>query len=169
MGRGKKHHAESLAQAREAKNLKNLLRYSSQLSVGRVTSLDLDLKVTEPQFLDEDEVVECDWDGSVNHCLSSDSDWEDESDDGFESDDTEFSELEGEDLKESLQKALEAELALLTQLTPYEVILQATSKEWKRAEQNRGLGYNGQSDRTRRCHEKKARDKENEDKELRKT
>ena len=137
MGRGKKHRAESLAQAREAKNLKNLLRYLSQLSVGRVTSLDLDLKVTEPQFLDEDEVVECDWDGSVNHCLSSDSDWEDELDD------TEFSELEGEDLKESLQKALEAELALLTQLTPYEVILQATSKEWKRAEQNRGLGYNG--------------------------
>jgi hypothetical protein len=81
---------------------------------------------------------ECDWDGSVNYYPSSDSEFEEnDSDDGYGSEDSEFSELEGEDLKESLQKVLEAELALLTQPTPYEDIQQTvTSQEWKKAEKN---------------------------------
>ena len=175
MGCGKKQHAESLAQAHEAKILKNLLQYSSQPSVGQVDlettqTVSTTLRLEQP-VLDDEIVSECDWDGNVNHCLSSDSDsdWDNELEDGFESDNSEFSELEGEDLKESLQKALEAELTLLAWLMPYEVIQQATtSKEWKTAEQNRGLGYYGLSDQTQCCHEKKVRDKENKDKELHK-
>ena len=65
---------------------------------------------------------ECDWDGSVNYYSSSDSEFEENDlDDGYGSEDSEFSELEGEDLKESLQKALEAELALLTQPIPIRI------------------------------------------------
>ena len=122
----------------------------------------------EPVDIDDSIEDECDWDGSVNYYPSSDSEFkENNSDDGYGSEESEFSELEGKDLKESLQKALEAEIALLTQPTPYEDIQRTvTSQEWKNAEKNRGLGYNRHADRTQHRHEKKARDKEKEDKEL---
>jgi hypothetical protein len=79
----------------------------------------------EPILVDNNDNLEdeCDCDGSVNYYPSSDSMFkENDLDDGYGSEDSEFSELEGKDLKKSLQKALEAELALLTQPTPYEDI-----------------------------------------------
>ena len=65
MRHGKRHCTESLAWAREAKNLKNMLQYSSQPSVGQVVALDPNLEMTlrlEQPVLDE--IVECDWGGS---------------------------------------------------------------------------------------------------------
>ncbi|KAF8220442.1 hypothetical protein L208DRAFT_1382661 [Tricholoma matsutake] len=115
---------------------------------------------------------ECDWDGTVNHYLSSvrDSAWTDsEADDEDDSEGTEYSDLEGDSLVESLQKTLEAELESLRKPTPYEAIKQDLStKNWKKAEQNQGFGYGGHSDQTKRCHDKKVHDKEEEDKNLQK-
>ena len=73
---------------------------------------------------------------------------------------SEYSELEEEDLVQVLQAEIEA----LSQPSPYdEIMRKLTSKDWEKAEQNRGLRYNGHSARTRRYHEKKARDKEEGD------
>ena len=110
-----------------------------------------------------------DWDGTVNHYLSSDSDsvWTDsEADDEDDSEGTEYSDLEGDSLVESLQRTLES----LRKPAPYEAIKQDLStKNWKKTEQNRGFGYSGHSNRTKRRHNKQARDKEEEDKNLRKS
>ena len=84
---------------------------------------------------------ECDWDGTVNHCslALSDSDfgWTDSESDAGDETETEYLELEGEGLVESLQKSLEEELKSLKKLTPYDVLEQDISgKIWKKAEQN---------------------------------
>lgn len=84
---------------------------------------------------------ECDWDGTVNHCslALSDSDfgWTDSESDAGDETETEYLELEGEGLIESLQKSLEEELKSLKKLTPYKVLEQDISgKIWKKAEQN---------------------------------
>jgi hypothetical protein len=76
--------------------------------------------------------------------------------------------LEGADLVESLRKELENELNLLKQAaqTPYKKISNAnlTARDWKKAEQNRGLGYNGLASRTQRKHRQDAREKAERDK-----
>ena len=117
---------------------------------------------------------ECDWNGTVNYCplglSDSDFEWTDSESESDTDDETEYSELEGEGLVESLQKSLEEELKSLKKLTPYETLKQdINGKIWKKAEQNRGFGYNGKSDRTKRHHTKKVRDKEEEDKIKRKS
>jgi hypothetical protein len=101
---------------------------------------------------------ECEWMGGVNHVLSSDSEfyWTDsDMDSDSESD---FSELEGQELIGSLQACLEKELKMLGTVTPYEQFTQQTltTDEWKRAESKRGFGYTGNSDRTRRRKEQEA-------------
>jgi hypothetical protein len=55
--------------------------------------------------------------------------------------------------------------------TPYEKISNGnlTAKDWKRAEQNRGLGYDGHASRTQRKHSQNARDKAESDKIARKS
>jgi hypothetical protein len=112
---------------------------------------------------------ECQWTGGVNHILSSDSEfcWTD-SDTDSESE-SDFSELEGQELIESLHACLEKELEMLGAQTPYEKVSQRTltSEEWKKAEGNRGLGYTGNSDRSRRRKEQEARKKEEKDAVLR--
>ncbi|KAF9455972.1 hypothetical protein BDZ94DRAFT_1327277 [Collybia nuda] len=98
---------------------------------------------------------ECDWDGGINHTLSSDSEFcwtdSDESDDSKE-----FTELEGDALLDNINH-LQAEVDLLSARTPYEQMTETvlTSKDWKKAESHRGLGYNGQSIRT---HQQKAQE-----------
>jgi hypothetical protein len=122
--------------------------------------------------LTHDSGEECDWDGTVNHCLSSDSDyaWTDSDTKGYNSDETEYLELEGEDFLESLQNSLQAEMELLGNPTPYETIKRGISvKDWKKLEQTQGFGYTGNSDRTKWRNDKKARDKEGEDMNLRKS
>jgi len=73
-----------------------------------------------------------------------------------ESSEDEVDELEGADLVESLRKEVENEMDLLKQAaeTPYEKISNRnlTAKDWKIAEQYRGLGYSGHASRTQRKH-----------------
>ena len=111
---------------------------------------------------DNDE--ECHWDGRISHIPSdSDSDSEFTWSTGSDTEE-EFSELEGDELVGSLQKQLEAEIKMLRQPTPYELITKSrTAKEWVKAESNRSLGYNGLSERTKRRNDQQARAKEKVD------
>ena len=84
--------------------------------------------------------------------------------------DEEFSELEGDELLESLQQQAAEEATLLQKPMPYEELKREVSgQEWKTAEAKRGFGYTGNSGRTKRRQEKAARDKSEEDAKLRKT
>lgn len=115
---------------------------------------------------------ECCWEGGVNHTLSSDSEFyqtEGESEEST-SDSEEFSEVEDEDLLRSLQENLAQELKMLASPTPYQEVLQnLTTKDWKKAEQNRGFGYTGNSQRSKERDAQKARAKAVQDEALRKT
>jgi hypothetical protein len=84
--------------------------------------------------------------------LSSDSEfyWTDGKSDGSISDSQEFSEVEDEVFLQSLKENLVEELEMLAVPTPYQEVLQKlTMKDWKKAESNRGLGYSGNSERTK--------------------
>jgi len=114
------------------------------------------------------------WMGGVNNHLivtddsDSDAEWE------SNSSDDEVDELEGDELVESLQREIEHEIQLLQELEPtpssqYERLKTVVSaKEWEKAEQNWGLGYNGCGKRTqmRQCQE--ARENAEKDKITRK-
>lgn len=77
----------------------------------------------------------------------------------------ELSELEGEELQQSLRLVMEDQMGRVEQrkkdqgLTPYETVLQgASAADWKKAEYKRGLGYSGPpAARTEREHRQKAR------------
>jgi len=92
------------------------------------------------------------WSGGVNNHLvvsENDSDFDDMEWDSDSSED-EVDKLEGAELVDSLQREIEHEICLLQELepTPYERLMTVvTEKEWKRAEQKRGLGYNGCGER----------------------
>jgi hypothetical protein len=120
-----------------------------------------------------DDDFECTrWTGGVNHHVSSESD--SDSDFGLSTSESEseeeFSELEGDDLLESLQRQAAEEAELLKKPTPYEELKRnIQAPEWKKAEAKRGFGYTGNSGRTKRRHEKVARDKGVEDAKSRQT
>jgi hypothetical protein len=163
----KKYKKEAAARARQGRLLQQelCLEFNEQDFEG--------IQNDTPAYTSLNSDKECDWDGTVNHYLSSDSDcaWTNsEADDEDDSEGTEYSDLEGDSLMESLKKTLEAELESLRKPTPYEAIKRDLStKDWEKAEQNQGFGYGGHSDRTKRRHDKKTRDKEEEDKNLRKS
>ena len=79
--------------------------------------------------------------------------------------DDKLSELEGEELQQSLRLVMEDQMGRIEQrkkdqgLTPYETVLQgASAADWKKAESKRGLGYSGPpAARTEREHRQKAR------------
>jgi hypothetical protein len=77
----------------------------------------------------------------------------------------EVEELEGKELMISWE---ELEQHKLRVLTAYQKITQSkTWTEWKTAEANRCLGYNGQAKHTKQLHAQKARQREEKDKERR--
>jgi ribosomal protein S13 len=127
----------------------------------------------EESAINEDAEV-CTWMGGVNNHLEDDpEDWIDLSNDTAIDDksDDELDELEGDALRQSLetQMALEAEV-LENSAGLYQCLMRSiSSKEWKKAEKNRGLGYNGQSSRSMRRKRKEARDKESRDGETQKS
>ena len=90
--------------------------------------------------------------------------------------DSELSELEGEELEKSLKLVMEDEMERMEQrkrdqeLTPYETVMQGVSaSDWKKAESKRGLGYSGHpAARTEREHRQKAREAEDINKKIRK-
>jgi hypothetical protein len=124
--------------------------------------------------------IECTgWTGGVKHVLSdtetdsNDEDWKNtdlggEGSESDEEDNVDLEELEGEDLLDGLRnkwELLQQELENLANPYPYEHILKKTkAKEWKNAEAQRGLGYNGLSDRRKREVAQQLREKEEQDK-----
>jgi hypothetical protein len=142
----------------------------------------------EQSDVDHDSEIECTgWNGGVNYVASDTDtdgeDWKDtDSDSGGaesgedlgpgEDDNQDLEGLEGEDLLDSLRnkwELLQQELEDLGKATPYEHILKKISaKEWKTAETSRGLGYNGQSARRKREIAQQLREKEVQDKVVRK-
>lgn len=168
MGHPKAWHKASAAHARAAKQAKSRVlppfpeeEDENPAPAELTTSEILDLTGIP---LDTEETR---WTGGVDHVPDSEDDgsdysWADTSDDdGSESDASDF---------ERLEKSLQHELKLLTEPSPYEMLMKPRVKEdWKKAERNRGLGYTGKSGRTTRRHEKEARDKAVKDAELRKT
>ncbi|KAJ7596464.1 hypothetical protein C8J56DRAFT_1040729 [Mycena floridula] len=102
--------------------------------------------------LESDDEIQCTaWTGGVlNIEEDSDDKWKDEATD-LEGDDNEndIQELEGAALVESIQVQCELELELeqLNKPNAFDALsIKRTSKDWKKAGQNWGLGYNGQSD-----------------------
>jgi len=143
------------AKAREGRALKQLrMDTDSELSDVEVTSWTGGVKNHVIGLVDSDSEFE-------------DTDWE------SESSEDEIDGLQGDELVESLRKEVESEMELLRQAaeTPYEKISNGnlTAKDWKRAEQNRGLGYDGHASRTQRKHSQNAREKAESDKIARKS
>jgi len=89
------------------------------------------------------------------------------------SSDDEVDELEGDELVESLQREIEHEIQLLQEVEPtpssqYERLKTVVSaKEWEKAEQNQGFGYNGRGERTQRKQCQEARENAKKDKIMR--
>jgi hypothetical protein len=111
---------------------------------------------------------ECTWTGDVmNDSPNFDSDGENiiSSDAGeyMESGGSDIEILEGDDVVEGLRKAyqIRCDLEKLAQSNSFESIMTIKgTKEWKKAEAKRSLGYNGLSDRTHR--HKRQKQQENE-------
>jgi len=186
MGRPRKWRQKSIAYARAFKSSK-LPDYSSP-SANKVTAgEDSDIEILEytcesilADGEDDNEVTR--WTGGVNHDPEMDGSdfswWEDTSvTDDSESGDsdgpgsTSGADSEDEDAwRGRLQKEIEHEIQLLNEPSPFEVLMvHRTQEDWKKAESNRSLGYNGNSGRNQRRRDKKARDKEDRDAKLRKT
>ncbi|THH26932.1 hypothetical protein EUX98_g7257 [Antrodiella citrinella] len=108
------------------------------------------------------------WTGGVNHnpdCSDSgDSDWDSEDNESGSEHNTTDSEGAGMEVElledDELLNSLQDELQKLLVPTPYEELLNTNQHQWKKAERQRWWGYNGNSERTKRDHAKKLRDKE---------
>jgi hypothetical protein len=100
---------------------------------------------------------DCGYEGGVN-CYWSDSDDSDFNEEYSDADSLE--ELEGDELEANLLE-LRTELADLGAPTKYDQIMESKlEKDWRKVEQNRGLGYSGNSKRTQERRAKEARDRE---------
>ncbi|PCH37054.1 hypothetical protein WOLCODRAFT_157754 [Wolfiporia cocos MD-104 SS10] len=109
------------------------------------------------------------WMGGVSYMISSDKDEDGEDlnddegnngdDDGDDDDnDNDLSELEGDELHQSLEMAQQRKER---NRDAFSILMRPMSQSiWKQAESNRALGYNGMSDRTKRRHDKKLRDEQ---------
>jgi hypothetical protein len=119
------------------------------------------------------------WTGGVNHILetdNSDFSWEEtssEEESDLDSDEPQSDAEDKEEMIERLRRSMEHEdnliKCVITVMVEDKLMIKRTEKDWKRAESNRSLGYNGHSGRTQRHNNKKARDKEVIDAELRKS
>ena len=156
---------KSIANARK---VKAQTRFNSDSNFNTRNTFETDLDID----LAPDTVTA--WTGGVNNHVvvtdnsdSDDTEWES----GSSDEELEDDELEGDELVESLRREIEHEIQLLQELepTPYEILKTVVSaKEWKKAKQNRGLGYNGRGKRTQRKQRQEAREKAEKDKIARK-
>jgi hypothetical protein len=122
---------------------------------------------TRPEviLIDDNSDVDCGYTGGVNY--TSYSDEENNVNDAWESSDSntdseQIGEMEGEELEKSLQ-ALKAVIELHEGTKTETMIFDSlgkdmSSKAWEKAESNRALGYSGNSGRSKRRRNKKARD-----------
>ena len=161
------------AQAREGKARKKNLFNSGGVEISPIASSETGSPAEDLEMESESDVECTGWTGGISHPFKlsdseDDSVWLDSDTDVDSDEDFDLEELEGQDLVEGLKKYWEQELQLLTQQTPYELLLQKkTSRDWKTAEAKRGFGYNGLSDRRKREVNQKLREKEERDKVIR--
>ena len=115
-----------------------------------ISALETD---TCPINISSDSDSDCGYEGGVNFSLSKS--------DSFDYSDAEsLEELEGEELEANLNE-LRAELKELPIRTKYDLLMEPkTVKDWKKAEENRTLGYTGNSKRTQERRAKDLRDRE---------
>ena len=146
MGRPKKHLLAAAARARSGRwPAHQATSQSDDEEIIELSSAQRNLKAhLDVSDASEDNEV-CSWTGGVKHCSSDVEEgiaiWVDSSDDS----DGELSDLEGDELKESLGLQYEQEISLLA---PYQKLSRVVgSGEWKKAKMNRRLGYH--SDRTK--------------------
>ena len=144
MGRKSKQKMPSIENAQAAKILQHA-KSSEQAPNPDTGTTSHTALLEDPLACDSDFESICQWDGGVNYVPSdselsqSNSDWTTDS----SSETDEFSELEGDELRESLETQLQEEIEMLSVPSPYEQVLGPhTSVDWKRAEHNRNLGYN---------------------------
>jgi len=79
-----------------------------------------------------------------------------DSDEGYGSDDC-MSEMEGQELRDSLELQMEGEIEQIQEGRAYEVLMrEINAGQWKKAETNRSLGYNGLSRRKKQLDTQKA-------------
>ncbi|KAH7919570.1 hypothetical protein BV22DRAFT_1108019 [Leucogyrophana mollusca] len=108
-----------------------------------------------PIELNLDDYTDCEYTGGVNFQLPYSEDESDSPSDGEMSESESLCELEGEELENNLQKLRIVPDGWSEFSQPgasaFDMMVKApkTAAEWKRAEENRALGYNGQ---LRKCH-----------------
>jgi len=159
------HLVNAAAHAHKAKAEKNMVNDTQQPALGISNDTFSDLVHSVNIGLDQcSNSVIFSWDGGVNHHSSDvektthwDSDFEEEG----------FSDLEGDELLQSLQRAQQKDLERLGNVsnpTAFDKMSQnLTLEEWKMAESNQHLGYSKQSMQTQCCHDLEARWKEEKD------
>ncbi|KAK0471172.1 hypothetical protein EDD18DRAFT_1367591 [Armillaria luteobubalina] len=147
-----------------------------------------DVEIQNIDLVDsEDSNEQCNWNGETTHCVGyyADSDWEmipDSGNDIAEESDEDIEELEGDELKASLESAVSAVEQLWLDINAsmdaemsteaggtdttanlQDILMQHKSKAvWRAAESKRNLGYSGHSSRSQRRREKDSRDAEEE-------
>lgn len=95
--------------------------------------------------------------------------------DPLDEDEEDMLELEGEELLESLNAWIEGDSEDKEgegndEPSAYDLLMRGiVTSGWKKAESNGSLGYNGLSSRSKRWHAKAAKDREDQDQELRKS
>ncbi len=123
----KNHLKKAAANARAAKACKSSTKEAKMSGL----LLEHEAIPVSDDFGIQNTAEECGWDGMVNHILSSDND--SEFDD--ETDESDFGELEGNELIESLELGLAREVEQLCRTTPYgHVTKNISSQQWKEAE-----------------------------------
>ena len=94
----------------------------------------------------------------------------DSSDEGYRSDDY-MSKMDGQELRDSLENQMEREIEQMEggeNPTAYKVLMrEIKANQWRKAETNRSLGYNGLSKRKKQFDLQKAKQAEEENKKLR--
>ena len=118
----------------------------------------------------EQDLDECGYTGGVNVSWSdSESDYKLSEDEWNDSETESLAELEGDELENNLQ-SLREEAQWLSVPTAYaEILKKKTTKEWAVAKSSHCLGYNGLSDRTEHRRVQKAREREEERKNAKKS
>ncbi|KAJ7267175.1 hypothetical protein C8J57DRAFT_1228787 [Mycena rebaudengoi] len=123
------------------------------------------LVLTELSGGDDDD-DDCGYDGGVSTFFSDNDEYAPDGDS-----DSEFTESDLSDFDEDILETLKTELASLAKPATVNDALgkSKSKKDWKKAEANRSLGYNGLSIRTIQRHAKDARDRETHREEVEKS